>query len=175
MDLKLAVILLLLLKFSRFGFGAPVTSDSVDSSIPEVSSIAGERNHTSPSSETPESEVAIESEVAPTSLPAVTTPENIDPDALRVPRVSDITEGVLLPSTDESLANDTLPDWHIRDRYKPSELPPIDNKVFKEFSRLSKLTQYMLLDPKFAEDVSFKICINFVSDVYSTNVIISLP
>uniref|UniRef100_A0AC35G3Z9 Uncharacterized protein n=1 Tax=Panagrolaimus sp. PS1159 TaxID=55785 RepID=A0AC35G3Z9_9BILA len=61
-----------------------------------------------------------------------------------------VTEnGVILPN---KLENETLPEWFTKDRYLPSKLPETDNKVFNEFMRLSKLTQYMLLDPKFAED-----------------------
>ena len=48
--------------------------------------------------------------------------------------------------------NDTSP--RTSDSYRPSVLPEVDNNVFKEFMRLSKLTEYMLLDPKFAEDAS---------------------
>uniref|UniRef100_A0A914PT66 Uncharacterized protein n=1 Tax=Panagrolaimus davidi TaxID=227884 RepID=A0A914PT66_9BILA len=94
-----------------------------------------------------------------TSLNATSETFNENPlDDLSIPLPIEITlkppkavtdNGVILPN---KLENETLPEWFTKDRYLPSKLPEMNNKVFNEFMRLSKLTQYMLLDPKFAED-----------------------
>ena len=66
-----------------------------------------------------------------------------------------ITPTSELHSIKDSTTTKTNPPLGNREFYPLSASPEVDNNVFKEFMRLSKLTEYMLLDPKFAEDVSF--------------------